>query len=108
MCHRYVGEHSQRQGPLGETRVVMTLNYVGTESGGGEEGREGNHYSSQEVEKGQREEVTKMSGLYWEEPLGKGSPAPELESEGCWENLEVRSALICLIGTSTACPEFET
>ena len=26
--YRYVGEHSQRQGHLGESRVVMTLSHV--------------------------------------------------------------------------------
>ena len=47
-----------------------------------------------------------MSGLYREEPLGKGQPNPragkfkvggrvcQIETEGCWENLEARSALI--------------
>jgi len=52
-----------------------------------------------------------MSGLHREEPWGRGSPATGLESsgleakvyqigtEGCWENLEVRLALICKICT---------
>jgi hypothetical protein len=54
--------------------------------------------------------VTKMSGLCREEPLGAGQPSPravelrvecashtqlQVGTEGCWEDLEARSALIC-------------
>ena len=58
---------------------------------------------------------TKMSGLYREEPLGEGQPSPwagkfrvggrvcQVGTEGCWENLEARSALICNIYTSIPC-----
>jgi hypothetical protein len=47
-----------------------------------------------------------VSGLYREEPLGKGQPNPragkfkvggrvcQIETEGCWENLEAMPALI--------------
>jgi hypothetical protein len=50
-----------------------------------------------------------MSGLYREEPLREGQPGPSTEkfkvgdrvgqvgSEGCWENLEARSALVCWV-----------
>ena len=50
-----------------------------------------------------------MSGLYREEPLGEGQPSPwagkfrvggrvcQVGTEGCWENLKARSALICKI-----------
>ena len=53
---------------------------------------------------------------------GKGSPASGLKSsgqrmgyallqvrtEGCWENLEVRSVLVCKICTSAVCPGLES
>lgn len=57
-----------------------------------------------------------MSGWYREEPLGDGQPSSwagkfrvgdricQKETAGCWENLEVRSALICKIRTSVPCP----
>lgn len=55
-----------------------------------------------------KRQVTKMSGLYGEEPLGEGQPRPRARefrvgvrvcqpypvTEGCWGNLVVRSALI--------------
>ena len=50
--------------------------------------------------KGTRRErrETKMSGLYREEqPRGK---VCQVGTEGCWENLEARSALVCKICTS--------
>ena len=59
--------------------------------------------------------VTKMSGLYREEPLGEGQPSPwagkfrvggrvcQVGTEGCWENLEARSALVCKICTAVPC-----
>lgn len=63
----------------------------------------------------QREE-TKLSGLFREEPPGEGQHRPwagkfrlvgrvgKVETEGCWENLESRSALICRICTSVPSP----
>lgn len=59
---------------------------------------------------------TKMSGFYREKPLGEGQPSPwagkfrvggricQVGSEGCWENLEARSASVCKIGTPVPCP----
>jgi hypothetical protein len=56
-----------------------------------------------------------MSGLYREEPWGKGSPASGLKkfkvggrvcqvgTEGCRENLEAGTALMCEICTSVPC-----
>lgn len=53
-----------------------------------------------------------MSGLFREEPLKGGQPSPWVGkfevrgricqggTEGCWENQEVRSALVCKICTS--------
>ena len=57
----------------------------------------------------------KMSGFYREEPFGEGEPRPragkfrtrgrvcQVGTEGCWENLEARSALVCKICTSVPC-----
>lgn len=75
--YRDVGEHSQRLTHLGESRVVVTLNLLVR---GGGEGREWNgaRYISQEA-KGAEEkkgQVTKMSGLCKEEPLGEEQPSP--------------------------------
>lgn len=79
--HRYVGELSQRQGHPGESRVKMTLNYV--QRGGGEKREESQEQQPRDQKKGQREQVTKMSGLYWEDALWKGQPSwPGLESSG--------------------------
>ena len=56
-----------------------------------------------------------MSELYSKEPLEEGQPSPwarefrvggrvcQVGTEGCWENLEARSALVCKICTSSAC-----
>ena len=60
-------------------------------------------------------EETKMSGLYKEEPPEEGQPSLwagkfrvegricQVETEGCWENLEAGSALIHKICTSVPC-----
>jgi hypothetical protein len=57
-----------------------------------------------------------MSGLYRKELQGKGQPSPwtgkfkfwdkvcQVGTEGCWENLEARSALVCNICISLPCP----
>jgi hypothetical protein len=51
-----------------------------------------------------------MSVLYREEPGGKGRAGLEVQgwdqvgTEGCWENLEGKSALICKTCTSFLCP----
>jgi len=53
-----------------------------------------------------------MSGLHREESMGEGQPSPwigkfrvcQVETEGCWENLEARSALICKMCTSVPGP----
>jgi hypothetical protein len=39
-----------------------------------------------------------------EEPLGGKAAQPLVGTEGCWENLEARSALRCKIHTSVLCP----
>jgi len=60
-----------------------------------------------------------MSG-YREEPLGEGQPRSwagkfkvggrvcQVGTEGCWENLEAKSALVCKICTSVFCPLVKT
>lgn len=77
-----VGKHSQRQTLLGEPRVVSTLSLVGI--GGGEK-REGNQVLQPGGQKYKKKQVTKMSGLFMEEPLGEGQPSPwvgEFREEG--------------------------
>jgi hypothetical protein len=71
--YKYVGEHSQRKGHLGEFRVRRTLSHV--EDGGGRvEGRGGN---SQETPKSrQKGQVTEMVELYRERQLEEGHPSP--------------------------------
>lgn len=65
--------------------------------------------------KKKREGEPKMSGLYREEPLGEGQSScwaekfgegrtNQAETEGCWENLEPSSALLCKICTSAPRP----
>ena len=61
--------------------------------------------------------VSKMSGLYREEPLAERQTSPwagnfrvwdrmcQIGTEGWWENLEPWSALMCEICTSVPCPE---
>lgn len=84
-------------------------------SGGGKRRREkekkGNLHRERRKERGQ----TKMSALYREEPLGEGQPSlwagnfrirgkvGQVETEGCWENLENRSALVYKISASVPC-----
>ena len=58
----------------------------------------------------------KISGLHREEPLREGQLSPwagkfriegrvcQVGSEGCWENLEARSAFVCKMCTSVPCP----
>ena len=63
-----MGEHSQRQGYLEESRVGMTrLNYE-RQGRRQERGKPGAATRRTKVRKGR---VTKMSGLYREEPLGE-------------------------------------
>ena len=93
--------------------------------GGGEEGEKGaldhEHRASREKKReGGRKGEDKMSGLYREEPLGEGQPRSwagefrvggrvcQVGTEGCWENLEARSVLMCKICTSVPCPGSET
>ena len=61
------------------------------------------------------EKRTERPKLYREEPLGEGQPSPwadkfrvggpvcQAENEGCWENLEARSALICKYAPALIC-----
>jgi hypothetical protein len=77
----------------------------------GERGRE-----RKSVHTERRRRDAQMSGLYREGPLGKGQPSPwagkfrvgsrlcHVGTEGCWENLEARSALLCKICTSAPGP----
>ena len=56
--------------------------------------------------KRRKQEGRDETGLSWEEPLGEGQPSPragkfrvedrmcQVETEGCWENLEAGSALV--------------
>ena len=74
-------------------------------------GRTGGKEEAGEKEE-EEEEKIKMSGLQREEAPRKGQPSPwagkfwvkgrvnQVGTEGCWENLEARSALICKICTS--------
>jgi hypothetical protein len=64
--YRDVGEHCQGQTHLGKFRVLMTLNLVGR--AGGREENQVWQPGDQRYKKGQ---VTKMSELYREEPLGE-------------------------------------
>jgi hypothetical protein len=53
------------------------------------------------------EKELRVSGFYREEPLGEGQPNPwartlrtggrvcQVRTQGCWENLEARSGLVC-------------
>jgi len=51
LYYRYMGEHSQRQMHLTESRMVMTLHYVGIKGG---EGRMGNQVQHPGAEKYKR------------------------------------------------------
>lgn len=73
-----VGEHSQRQTLLVEPNKVRTLSLVGM----GEGKREGNQVLQSGGQRYKKRQITKMSGLFAEEPLGEGSPASGLESSG--------------------------
>ena len=58
-------------------------------------------------ERREKRRETKMSGLYRKVPLGEGNHSPwsktfrvesrvyQVRTEGCWENLEARSTLVC-------------
>ena len=77
---------------------------------------EGRGYRKREGERKRESRETKMSGLYREEPLKEGPPSLwarkfrvgggvyQVRTEGCWENLEARPALVCKICTSVPCP----
>lgn len=68
-------------------------------------------------EEKKRDRKTKMSGFYMEEPLGEKQSSSQdgkfkvrdkvwkVRTEGCWEDLEARSALLCKICTSVPFPE---
>lgn len=84
------------------------------EEEGREEGERENRCNRQERKDTKKGQVTKMPGFYREGPLGEGQPSPGLEgsalvcpllsptpsppqqvgTEGCWERLASRSALI--------------
>lgn len=71
--YRYLGEYSQRQEHLGESRGGMTLSHVRRVGRGLGEGREWNQVQQSGGPKVQREQVTKMVGLCREKqpsPLG--------------------------------------
>ena len=74
---------------------------------------------NREFQERERKKKTKRSAFYREESLGKGSPAGRLESsgvgaryarytEGCWESLVARSALVYKIWSSVPSPGSET
>jgi hypothetical protein len=69
--YRYVGEHSQRQTHLGESRVDMTLSHVGKKRKG-KRGEPGAAARRPKVQKKQNKEV---SGFHREEPLREGQPS---------------------------------
>ena len=85
--YRYVGEHSQRQTHLGESRVVMTLNHV--VRGGGEGRAELSIAARRSKVKIKKHWLTIMSGLYSESPLGEGDPSP-------WAREFIIASRICL------------
>lgn len=75
--YRDVGEHSQRQRHLGESRVDVTrLSWTECGRGGDRRGRRVRRARciSQEVEGTKKRQATKMSRLYRREPLGKRQP----------------------------------
>ena len=61
-------------------------------------------------ERRRQSKETKMSGLYREEPVSwnirVGGRVFQVRTEGCWENLEARSALMCKICMSAPCLGF--
>ena len=71
---RHLGEHSQRQTHLGESGAVMTLNSIGRQW--------------REERRKKAGWVTKMSGLYREEPLGEGQP-------GLWDGEFREGGWVC-------------
>jgi hypothetical protein len=82
-------------------------------------GRTGGKEEAGEKEE-EEEEKIKMSGLQREEAPRKGQPSPwagkfwvkgrvnQVGTEGCWENLEARSALISKTCTQVLVPGSET
>lgn len=69
-----MGEHSQRLGHLGESKVDVTLSQAGEEGEGREEQMQ--HPGGSKV---QNEWVTEMVELYKVGQLGEGKPAPGLK-----------------------------
>ena len=102
-----VGEENERKGKHREIR-----------EGREEEERKRRRRRRRRRRRGGQNE--KMSGLYREEPLVEGQPNPwaiklnvggrvyQVETKGCWENLEARFALICKICILDPCPGSET
>jgi hypothetical protein len=66
---RYVGEHrqGQRQRHRGDYRDIMTLSWAMSWGGGGAGGETEDQLQQPDGPKVQREQVTKMVGLYREE-----------------------------------------
>ena len=77
---RYMEEHSQRQGHLGDSRVGMTRLSWATWGGREEEGEERAGEPGGSMVR--REQVTKMSGLYREE-----QPSPCNEKFRLWSGV---------------------
>lgn len=75
--YKYVGEHGQRQGHLGESGVDMTQSCAGWEKAGRGRGEKGARCSSQEVQRFKESGEPK-----WLDYIGKNSPVPGLKSSG--------------------------
>lgn len=81
MYYRHVGEHNQRQRHLGESRVAMVLSHM-VKGEWQKRGKKADPSIAARRPKVHKEWVTKMSGLYSEELLGKGSEVHGLEYSG--------------------------
>jgi hypothetical protein len=78
--YRYVGECSQRQTHLGESRVVMTLDHEGRGGGEGREGRQvqkpgGQRYKENKKKRGRKPKGLVYIGKSQVQGRGRGMPA---------------------------------
>jgi hypothetical protein len=86
---------------------------MGKEGGGRRREKEGDAHAWTEREEERDQNCLDYIGRsFW----GEGQPSPwagkfrvggricQVGSEGCWENLEARSASVCKIGTPVPCP----
>jgi hypothetical protein len=93
--------------------------FTGPKEGTGIDRERAHTQREEEKREGYGEKEPKMFGLYREDPLGERQPSPwagkfravgrvcQVGTEGCWENLEARSALVCKMHTSVHCPRVQ-